>query len=39
MLDRRLQHSISVNLSGESFRLKNKRKAGLLGASRRDAKH
>jgi DNA replication protein DnaC len=31
MLDRILHHSIIVNISGESFRLKDKRKAGLIG--------
>jgi len=31
MLDRILQHSIIVSINGESFRLKDKRKAGLLG--------
>ena len=30
MLDRILHHSIIVNINGESFRLKDKRKAGLL---------
>ena len=32
MLDRLLHHSIIVNINGESYRLKDKRKAGLLGA-------
>jgi DNA replication protein DnaC len=32
MLDRILHHSIIVSIKGESFRLKDKRKAGLLGA-------
>jgi len=31
MLDRILHHSTIVNINGESFRLKEKRKAGLLG--------
>ena len=31
MLDRILHHSIIVNINGESFRLKDKRKAGLIG--------
>jgi hypothetical protein len=31
MLDRILHHSTIVNINGESFRLKDKRKAGLLG--------
>jgi DNA replication protein DnaC len=30
MLDRVLHHSIIVNINGESFRLKDKRKAGIL---------
>jgi hypothetical protein len=37
MLDRILHHSIIVNINGESFRLKDKRKAGLLGKTA--AKH
>jgi DNA replication protein DnaC len=36
MLDRILQHSFIVSISGESFRLKYKRKAGLL---QRPTKH
>jgi DNA replication protein DnaC len=36
MLDRILHHSIIVSINGESFRLKDKRKAGLLGKT---AKH
>jgi DNA replication protein DnaC len=36
MLDRILHHSIIVSINGESFRLKDKRKAGLLGKA---AKH
>ena len=39
MLDRVLHHSIIVNINGESFRLKDKRKAGLLVAPVRAAKH
>jgi DNA replication protein DnaC len=39
MLDRILHHSIIVNINGESFRLKDKRKAGLLAASAKTAKH
>jgi DNA replication protein DnaC len=31
MFDRILDYSIIVNINGESFRLKDKRKAGLLG--------
>jgi DNA replication protein DnaC len=34
ILDRILQHSIIVNISGESFRLKDKRKAGLLAPAK-----
>jgi DNA replication protein DnaC len=30
VLDRLLHHSIIVNISGESYRLKDKRKAGIL---------
>jgi DNA replication protein DnaC len=30
MLDRILHHSIIVNINGESFRLKDKRKAGVF---------
>ena len=32
ILDRLLHHSITVNITGESFRLKEKLKAGLLKA-------
>jgi DNA replication protein DnaC len=39
MLDRILHHSIIVNINGESFRLKEKRKAGLLAAAGKAAKH
>ena len=39
MLDRILHHSIIVSINGESFRLKDKRKAGLLGASSKSVKH
>jgi len=39
MLDRVLHHSIIVNINGESFRLKDKRKAGLLAAQTQAAKH
>ena len=38
MLDRILHHSIIVSINGESFRLKDKRKAGLLGAQAKGAK-
>jgi DNA replication protein DnaC len=34
ILDRILHHSIIVNISGESFRLKDKRKAGLLAPAK-----
>ena len=33
MLDRILHHSIIVSINGESFRLKDKRRAGLLAAA------
>jgi DNA replication protein DnaC len=33
ILDRLLHHSTTVNIKGESYRLKEKRKAGLLGAA------
>src|SRR5271157_129153 len=39
MLDRILHHSIIVSINGESFRLKDKRKAGVLSAPARIAKH
>jgi DNA replication protein DnaC len=39
ILDRILHHSIIVSINGESFRLKDKRKAGLLAAPGRGAKH
>src|SRR5271156_2470362 len=39
MLDRILHHSIIVSINGESFRLKDKRKAGLLAASAKATKH
>jgi len=39
MLDRILHHSIIVSINGESFRLKDKRKAGLLAAAAKAAKH
>jgi hypothetical protein len=39
MLDRILHHSIIVSINGESFRLKDKRKAGLIAAKARTAKH
>jgi hypothetical protein len=39
MLDRILHHSTVVNINGESVRLKDKRKAGLLSAPAKSAKH
>jgi DNA replication protein DnaC len=39
MLDRILHHSIIVSINGESYRLKDKRKAGLLAAPAKAAKH
>src|SRR5271155_1363488 len=39
MLDRILHHSIIVSINGESFRLKDKRKAGLLAAPGKTTKH
>jgi len=38
MVDRILHHSIIVNINGESFRLKEKRKAGLFAAADKAAK-
>ncbi len=38
MLDRILHHSIIVSISGESFRLKDKRKGGVLAAPAKTAK-
>ena len=38
MLDRILHHSTIVNINGESFRLKDKRKAGVLGSPARIAR-
>jgi DNA replication protein DnaC len=35
ILDRLLHHSITINIKGESFRLKEKRRAGLLDKSAR----
>jgi IstB-like ATP binding protein len=39
MLDRILHHSIIVSINGESFRLREKRKAGLLATPGKTAKH
>jgi DNA replication protein DnaC len=38
MLDRILHHSTIVNIHGESFRLKDKRKAGVLATPSKIAK-
>ena len=34
ILDRLLHHAVTLNVKGESYRLKEKRRAGLLGAAR-----
>jgi IstB-like ATP binding protein len=39
MLDRILQQSIIVRINGETFRLEDKRKAGLLAVTGTTAKH
>jgi len=39
MLDRILHHSIIVSINGESFRLKDKREAGVLAAPAKITKH
>jgi DNA replication protein DnaC len=39
MLDRILHHSIIVSITGESFRLKDMHKAGLLAPISKSAKH
>ena len=39
MLDRILHHSIIVSINGESFRLKDKRKAGVLSSPGKIARH
>jgi DNA replication protein DnaC len=39
MLDRVLHHSIIVSISGDSYRLKDKRKAGVISSSRTAARH
>ncbi len=39
MLDRVLHHSTIVSISGDSYRLKDKRKAGLLAAAGRGRKN
>jgi len=36
ILDRLLHHSITINIKGESFRLKEKLKAGLLKSKLED---
>lgn len=38
VLDRLLHHATTLNIKGESYRLKEKRKAGLLGKPKRDKK-
>jgi DNA replication protein DnaC len=38
VLDRLLHHATTLNIKGESYRLKEKRKAGLLGGSKKDQK-
>jgi DNA replication protein DnaC len=37
ILDRLLHHATTVNIKGESYRLREKKKAGLLGRQRRPA--
>jgi len=39
MLDHDFHHSTIVSINGESYRLKDKRKAGLLPAPARGTKH
>jgi len=39
MLDRVVHHPTIVSINGESFRIKDKRKAGLLAAPAKAAKH
>ena len=39
MLDRVLHHSIIISIKGESYRLKDKRKSGLIPAPARSTKH
>ena len=39
MLDRVLHHSIIISINGESYRPKDKRKAGLIPAPARSTKH
>ena len=38
ILDRLLHHSTTLNIKGESYRLKEKRKAGLLGSAPKSKK-
>ncbi len=38
ILDRLLHHSVTVNIKGESYRLREKRKAGLLRAANETAR-
>ena len=37
ILDRLLHHATTLNIKGESYRLKEKRRAGLLGTPRASA--
>jgi DNA replication protein DnaC len=37
ILDRLLHHATTVNIKGESYRLRERKKAGLLGRQRRPA--
>lgn len=39
MLDRILHHSTIVSINGESYRLKDKRKAGVLAPAGKAARH
>jgi len=39
MLDRVLHHSIIISINGESYRLKDKRKAGVIPAPARSTTH
>lgn len=34
IVDRALHHATTINIKGESYRLKEKRKAGLLGKTK-----
>ncbi|MFQ6090358.1 MAG: ATP-binding protein, partial [Candidatus Bipolaricaulia bacterium] len=37
-LDRLLHHSTTVNIKGESYRLREKRRAGLVGRAKESGK-